>query len=90
MERGRPLLLDPARGEEKLMEIQQHDGVVVMEERGNPAGLRQAPQERRRERGRAAPKERCSHVSWEAQTSTIYNIGVKPTVFQLLYDSYPR
>ena len=25
------------------MEIQQHDGVVVMEERGNPAGLRQAP-----------------------------------------------
>ena len=25
----RLLLLDPARGEERLMEIQQHDGVVV-------------------------------------------------------------
>ena len=35
---------------------QQHNGVVVVEERGNPAGLRQAPWEkRRRERGRAAP-----------------------------------
>ena len=34
-----------------------------MEERGNPAGLRQAPRERRRrERGRAAPKRRRSHV----------------------------
>ena len=45
------------------MEIQQHDGMVVMEERGNPAGLRQAPRERRRrERGRAAPKERRSRV----------------------------
>ena len=45
------------------MEIQQHDGVVVMEERGNPAGLRQAPRERRsRERGRAAPRGRSSHV----------------------------
>ena len=31
--------------------------MVVVEERGNPAGLRQAPRERRRrERGRAAPK----------------------------------
>ena len=28
-ERRRLLLLDPARGKEKLMEIQQHDGVVV-------------------------------------------------------------
>ena len=37
--------------------------MVVVEERGNPAGLRQAPRERRRrERGRAAPKERRSHV----------------------------
>ena len=45
----------------------------MVEERGNPAGLRQAPRERRRrERGRAAPKERRSHVSWAAQTSTIY------------------
>ena len=26
---------------------QQHNGVVVVEERGNPAGLRQAPRERR-------------------------------------------
>ena len=34
---------------------QQHDGMVVVDERGNPAGLRQAPWEkRRRERGRAA------------------------------------
>ena len=41
-------------GEDSIQ--QQHDGVVVMEERGNPAGLRQAPWEkRRRERGRAAP-----------------------------------
>ena len=38
------------------MEIQQqHNGVVVMEERDNSAGLHQAPRERRRERGRAAP-----------------------------------
>ena len=29
--------------------------MVVVEERGNPAGLRQAPWERRRRRGRAAP-----------------------------------
>ena len=34
---------------------QQHDGVVVVEERGTPAGLRQALRETRRERGRAAP-----------------------------------
>ena len=27
--RRRLLLLDPARGKERLMEIQQHDGVVV-------------------------------------------------------------
>ena len=33
-----------------------------MEERGNPAGLRQALQETRRERGRATPRGRCSHV----------------------------
>ena len=40
------------------MKIQQHDGVVVVEERGNPAGLRQAPRERRStwERGSAAPE----------------------------------
>ena len=38
---------------------QQHNGVVVVEERGNPAGLRQAPWERRsRERGTAVPELR--------------------------------
>ena len=37
----RLLLLDPARGKERLMEIQQHDGVVV-EVAGISAGLRQA------------------------------------------------
>ena len=41
-----------------MMEIQQHDGVVVVEERGNPAGLRQAPWERSRERGRVVPELR--------------------------------
>ena len=35
-EQRRLLLLDPARGEERLMEIQQHDGVVV-----DVAGYRQ-------------------------------------------------
>ena len=40
-EQRRLLLLDPTRGEERLMEIQQHDGVVV-EVAGIPAGLRQA------------------------------------------------
>ena len=37
----RLLLLDPARGKERLMKIQQHDGVVV-DAAGIPAGLRQA------------------------------------------------
>ena len=46
----RLLLLDPARGKERLMEIQQHDGVVV-----DVAGLRQGfasfcERERERER----------------------------------------
>ena len=43
-------------GEDSIQE--QHDGVVVKQERGNPAGLRQAPREKRRtwERGRAAPE----------------------------------
>ena len=40
----RLLLLDPARGKERLMEIQQHDGVVV-EVAGISAGLRQAQRE---------------------------------------------
>ena len=38
--------LDPARREGEVEEDsiqQQHNGVVVMEERGSPAGLRQAP-----------------------------------------------
>ena len=38
----RLLLLDPARGRERLMEIQQHDGMVV-EVAVISAGLRQAP-----------------------------------------------
>ena len=58
-----------------MMEIQQHDGVVV-EVAGIPAGLRQAPRERRRrERGRAAPRERKSHVSGSPKTPTIYRGG---------------
>ena len=40
-EQRRLLLLDPERGKERLMEIQQHDGVVV-EVAGIPVGLRQA------------------------------------------------
>ena len=51
---------------------QQHDGMVVMEERGTPAGLRQAPRERRRERGRAAPRGRETRVLAALKTSTIY------------------
>ena len=38
------LLLDPARGKERLMEIQQHDGVVV-DAATISAGLRQALRE---------------------------------------------
>ena len=40
----RLLLLDPARGKERLMEIQQHDGVVV-DAAAILAGLRQALRE---------------------------------------------
>ena len=40
----RLLLLDPARGKERLMEIQQHDGVVV-EAAVISAGLHQAQRE---------------------------------------------
>ena len=40
----RLLLLDPARGKEKLIEIQQHDGMVV-EAAAISAGLRQAQRE---------------------------------------------
>ena len=70
--RRRLLRLDPARGEGEVGEDsiqQQHNSVVVMEERGNPAGLHQAPRERRRrERGRAAPKERRSRVLGSPKT----------------------
>src|SRR3954464_13860751 len=46
--------LDPARREGEVEEDsvqQQHNGVVMMEERGNPAGLRQALRERRKDLG---------------------------------------
>ena len=48
----RRLLLDPARGKERLMEIQQHDGVVV-----DVAGLRQGFAELLRERERGVAGE---------------------------------
>ena len=44
-EQRRLLLLDLARGEERLMEIQQHDGVVV-----EVAGFQQGFAKRKRER----------------------------------------
>ena len=53
------------------MEIQQHDGVVV-EEHGNPAGLRQAPRDMRRKRGRAAPTGEELRVLGCPFASTIY------------------
>ena len=59
-EQRRLLLLDPARGKERLMEIQQHDGVVV-----DVAGLRQGFAELLRERERCCrgggrrPRLRC-------------------------------
>ena len=43
-----------------------------MEEPGSPAGLRQAPRERRSKRGRAAPRGRDSHVLGSPHTSSIY------------------
>ena len=54
------------------MKIQQHDSVVVVEEHGTPAGLRQAPQEtRRREVGLRQGEIKSSCVG-QPQTSTIY------------------
>ena len=50
---------------------QQHNGVVVVEECGNPAGLRQAPRERRRERGRAAPRG-GKLMCWEAPIPLLF------------------
>ena len=46
--------------------------MVVKEECGTPAGLCQALRETRRERGRAAPWERETHVLGSPKTSTIY------------------
>src|ERR687897_2746491 len=60
----RLLLLDPARGKERLMEIQQHDGVVV-EAAGISAGLRQAQREgevSREGEGGARGLGCCSHA----------------------------
>ena len=60
----RLLLLDPARGWDRLMEIQQHDGVVV-EAAGISAGLRQAQQEgevSREGEGGARGLGCCSHA----------------------------
>ena len=46
--------------------------MVVVEERGNPAGLRQAPWERRsRERGRAAPRGR-ELMCWTAPKPQVF------------------
>ena len=73
--RRRLLLLDPARGEGEVGEDsiqQQHNSVVVVGERGNPAGLRQAPRERRRERGRAAPGRGQTHLLAAPKPSSIY------------------
>ena len=49
--------------------------MVVMEERGIPAGLRQAPREMRRKRGRAAPGEVETLMFAAPNTSTIYRGG---------------
>jgi hypothetical protein len=51
---------------------QQHDGVVVLEQRGSPAGLRQALRKTRRWRGRAAPRGREIRVLGSPKTPTIY------------------
>ena len=67
--RRRLLRLDPAREEGEVGEDsiqQQHDGVVVAEERRTPAGLRQALRETRRKRGRVAPTGRANHMCWAA------------------------
>ena len=59
--------------------------MVVVEERGTPAGLRQAPRERRRERGRAAPGRGETHVLAAPKPSSIYRGeggGVPPLGFR--------
>ena len=69
---GHPLVRDSLRevGEDSVQ--QQHDSVVVVEEHGNPAGLRQALRERRRERGRAAPGRGETHLLAAPKSSSIY------------------
>src|SRR3954464_9907855 len=72
---GRLPCLDPARREGEVEEDsvqQQHNDVVVVEERETLAGLRQALRETRRERGRAAPWESSSRVLGSPKTSNIY------------------
>ena len=61
-EQRRLLLLDLARGKERLMEIQQHDGVVV-----DVAGLRQgfAKLLRERERERGVAGEEGGAQGWD-------------------------
>jgi hypothetical protein len=69
-ERRRLLLLDPARGEEKLMEIQQHDGVVV-----EAAGFQQGFAKRYWRRKRCHGREREApglRVRLPSLPSTIY------------------
>ena len=65
----------PRGGEEKLMEIQQHDGVVV-EAVGFQQGFAKRYLRRKRchgrERGRAAPRERENRVCGSPKTPTIY------------------
>ncbi len=56
------------------MEIQQHDGVVVVEEHGNPAGLRQAL----REKGDVSREGEGGARAWGAapmRLPTIYRGG---------------
>ena len=54
----RLLLLDPARGKDRLMEIQQHDGVVV-----EAAGSRQGFAKHQRERD-VSRREREAPGTW--------------------------
>ena len=64
------LLLNPARGKEKLMEIQQHDGVVV-----EAAGFQQGFAKRywRRKRGHGREREALGlRVRLPFLPSTIY------------------
>ena len=68
-----------------MMEIQQHDGMVV-EVAAISAGLHQALRETRRERGRAAPTGEELHVLGCTFASTIYRGpgGTGPRIWDLL------